>query len=909
MADYGKWGSAQLGEQQVAAMAWDPRRNHKRFQIFFFIFSLFVFSRLKPLPSASAATLWSDASALYGLRQAWNATPGLLQNWTLGSDPCWNQWMGVSCFQNSVISLRLDKFGIIGTLSPAIGRMRNLLYLNIANNPGLTGAIPEEIGDLFRLYALDLSNCSLSGRIPGSLGNLGNASYIYLQGNQLSGELPYTIGYLSKLLELSLGRNNLNGSIPFSSPDGFPVGLNNLTSLLTLNLERNKLSGKLSPSLGQLQRLTTLLLRRNSFSGCLSCAISNEGLYGLDNLTELGQIDLSFNSFEGPIPDFLLKLPLIKILNLSANRFAGVLDGGLRASGRVDIYLVNNNISSIINFPSPFIDPKLGGNSVCQDQSFPFVDICTYVRCTHGSTSWQQRTSCTTVCEKDSVAHPTSCSCSYPYSCDMFFGWSKTFGLDGARIGHLTRRLASELNVLYGDVWIESATYKNISERELLAKVLFFPPSPKQRWDKAQITSLDDRLVNKTIKLLGYDPYGLISSNLRTLTNPLSSGSADPITKQQPNHNSLPIVTGVIGGFVGLVTLISLLICFVKRRRIPSPLDNHEEIFDHLSPDHFPSCLFSYDELKASTRNFHRGNKIGEGTFGAVYKGTMRDGSEVAVKELPSNIKQDNQAFLNEVELISGFQHKNLVKLRGCGIRNNSRLLVYEYVENNCLAQALFGSKAILLEWPIRYNIAVGMAKGLACLHSRGPQRLAHGDIKASNVLLDRFLEPKIADFGLARMCQNNERKVLTRIEGKRGYVAPEYARYGQLTAKTDVFSFGIIALELVSGRESMNPKFPPEEQYLLSWAWNLYEQRRVMDLVDPKVKEGCDEEQALLLIKVALLCSQGEGFSRPHMARVVTWLSGDADIPDIPQRPEFLGIGLTDPNKSRARGTALTTW
>lgn len=106
----------------------------------------------------------------------------------------------------------------------------------------------------------------------------------------------------------------------------------------------------------------------------------------------------------------------------------------------------------------------------------------------------------------------------------MFFGWSKTFGLDGARIGHLTRRLASELNVLYGDVWIESATYKNISERELLAKVLFFPPSPKQRWDKAQITSLDDRLVNKTIKLLGYDPYGLISSNLRTLTNPLSSG-------------------------------------------------------------------------------------------------------------------------------------------------------------------------------------------------------------------------------------------------------------------------------------------------------------------------------------------------------------------------------------------------
>lgn len=854
MAGDGEWRSAPVvvGRELAPAMAWDPKRTTRPLQSF--LFSLLLFSRLSA-PSASAATLWSDVNALHGLLQGWNATPVLPQNWTWGSDPCWNNWIGVSCFQESVISLRLDQFGINGTLYPAIGQLKNLQSLDLRNNPGLTGSIPKEIGLLRQLYALDLSNCSLSGRIPRGLGNLRNASYIYLNRNQLGDEIPYTLGYLSKALEISLAQNNLSGSIPVSSPDGFPVGFNDLTSLLTL--------------------------------------------------------DLSWNSFVGPPPEFLLQLPLVNNLNLSLNQFTGVFDGGVRTSGRVNVSMINNNISAVINLPSAFIDPLLGGNPVCENQSFPFPDICSYSGSLTGPNTWQQPVSCSNKCNQNTVVQPTTCTCSYPFICNMFFAWTPTFGLDGARIGDLRRTLASGLDVLMEDVWVENATYENQTS-QVTAKVIFYPPAGAQKWNKSQVTLIDFTLANKTIKLPDYDPYGFISSNLQTV--PLNQESPPPpppplpITSNKSNHQSLPIIAGVIGGFVVLVLLSSLLICFIKRRRTPNySLDNASEIFD-LNPDHYPSCLFSYDELKSSTRNFHRGNKIGEGAFGPVYKGTMRDGSEVAVKGLPSNIKQSNRDFLNEVELISALQHKNLVKLRGCGIRGNSRLLVYEYAENKCLAQALFGSKAILLEWPIRYNIALGMAKGLSYLHSRGPTRLAHGDLKASNILLDRNMEPKIADFGLARMCQNNERKVLTRIEGKRGYVAPEYARYGQLTPKADVFSFGIIALELVSGRESMNQKLPAEEQYLLSWAWNLYEQRRVMDLVDPKVREGCDEEQALLLINVALLCSQGEASSRPHSVRVVSLLSGNADVPDIPQRPAFLGLGLTDP-KENPRGTALTTW
>ncbi|KAG0588013.1 hypothetical protein KC19_2G208700 [Ceratodon purpureus] len=678
---------------------------------------------------------------------------------------------------------------------------------------------------------------------------------------------------------------------------------------MILDLKKNNLSGEIPPSLGQLQRLTTLLLRGNHFYGCLSCAMSNGQNYGLDNLTEIGLIDLSANSFGGPLPEFLLKLPLINKLNLSFNQFTGVLDGNVRASGHVNVFLVNNNISAVANLPNPFIDPKLGGNPVCQNQSFPLADICQYSGATLKAETWQQQTSCASICNQNSVAHPVTCKCSYPYICNMFFGWSSTYGLEGARIGHLRRELASELSVSAEDLWIDQAVYEDSRELKVFAKVLFYPAASIQQWDASQFTYIESQIVNKTIRLAGYDPYGIVSSNL--LSTPLNSGSS--VATKKTNHRSVAIIAGVVVGFVAMVTLSSLLVCFVKHKRkrpVPPSIDHASEIFD-LNPDEYPSCLFTYDELKFSTRNFNRGNVIGEGAFGAVYKGTLRDCSEVAVKELPSNIKQGNQEFLNEVELICSLEHKNLVKLRGCAISGNNRLLVYEYVENKCLAQALFDpGTAILLEWPFRYNIALGLAKGLAFLHSRGPQRLAHGDIKANNVLLDNKLEPKIADFGLARMCQNNERKVLTRIEGKRGYVAPEFALHGQLTAKADVFSFGIIALELVSGRESMNSKLPEQEQYLLLWAWTLYEQRRVMELVDPKVRDGCDEEQALLLIKVALLCSQGDASSRPPMAKVVAFLSGDADVPgEFPERPAFLGLGVTDLNKPAPRPSSITTW
>ena len=168
---------------------------------------------------------------------------------------------------------------------------------------------------------------------------------------------------------------------------------------------------------------------------------------------------------------------------------------------------------------------RLGGNPVCQNQSFPLADICQYSGATLKAETWQQQTSCASICNQNSVAHPVTCKCSYPYICNMFFGWSSTYGLEGARIGHLRRELASELSVSAEDLWIDQAVYEDSRELKVFAKVLFYPAASIQQWDASQFTYIESQIVNKTIRLAGYDPYGIVSSNL--LSTPLNSGKGN----------------------------------------------------------------------------------------------------------------------------------------------------------------------------------------------------------------------------------------------------------------------------------------------------------------------------------------------------------------------------------------------
>ncbi|KAI5331149.1 PREDICTED: putative serine/threonine- [Prunus dulcis] len=289
---------------------------------------------------------------------------------------------------------------------------------------------------------------------------------------------------------------------------------------------------------------------------------------------------------------------------------------------------------------------------------------------------------------------------------------------------------------------------------------------------------------------------------------------------------------------------------------------------------------FSYNELRLATDDFHSSNKIGRGGFGTVYKGTLKSGKQVAVKTLSARSKQGVREFLNEIIAISNVRHPNLVELIGCCVEGADRVLVYEYAENNSLDRALLGSKSknIILNWEKRSAICLGTARGLMFLHEELMPHIVHRDIKASNILLDRDFNPKIGDFGLAKLFPDNITHISTRIAGTTGYLAPEYALGGQLTKKADVYSFGVLVLEIVSGRSSAKENWEGTEKFLLEWAWQLHEEGRLLELVDPEMGEF-PEEELLRYMKVAFFCTQAAASRRPMMSVVVEMLSRNIRI------------------------------
>uniref|UniRef100_A0A0R0GZM8 Protein kinase domain-containing protein n=3 Tax=Glycine subgen. Soja TaxID=1462606 RepID=A0A0R0GZM8_SOYBN len=285
---------------------------------------------------------------------------------------------------------------------------------------------------------------------------------------------------------------------------------------------------------------------------------------------------------------------------------------------------------------------------------------------------------------------------------------------------------------------------------------------------------------------------------------------------------------------------------------------------------------FSDKELRLATDNYNPKNKIGRGGFGTVYQGTLRDGRRIAVKTLSVWSKQGVREFLTEIKTLSNVKHSNLVELIGFCIQGPSRTLVYEHVENGSLNSALLGTrnKNMKLEWRKRSAICLGIAKGLAFLHEELSPPIVHRDIKASNVLLDRDFNPKIGDFGLAKLFPDDVTHISTRIAGTTGYLAPEYALGGQLTKKADIYSFGVLILEIISGRSSARrTNGGGSHKFLLEWAWQLYEERKLLEFVDQDMEEF-PEEEVIRYMKVALFCTQSAANRRPLMIQVVDMLS-----------------------------------
>ncbi|XP_052207626.1 cold-responsive protein kinase 1-like [Diospyros lotus] len=322
--------------------------------------------------------------------------------------------------------------------------------------------------------------------------------------------------------------------------------------------------------------------------------------------------------------------------------------------------------------------------------------------------------------------------------------------------------------------------------------------------------------------------------------------------------------------------------CFSGRTVGPSTKQS-PEIDEEISGIHNLN-LFTYREIRSATADFSPINKIGEGGFGSVFKGRLRNGTVAAVKVLSPESRQGIKEFLTEIQVISTIEHENLVKLYGCCVEEDQRILVYNYLENNSLAQTLLGGRqsSIHFDWTTRTRICIGVARGLMFLHEEVQPHIVHRDIKASNILLDKDFSPKISDFGLAKLIPENTTHVSTRVAGTLGYLAPEYAIGGSLTRKADVYSFGVLLLEIVSGRCNTNTRLPVGQQYLLERAWDLYQTRELVWLVDSSLNGDFDPEEACRFLKIGLLCTQDVAKRRPPMSTVVRMLTGEMNMDEM---------------------------
>ncbi|XP_019054553.1 PREDICTED: putative receptor-like protein kinase At4g00960 [Nelumbo nucifera] len=311
------------------------------------------------------------------------------------------------------------------------------------------------------------------------------------------------------------------------------------------------------------------------------------------------------------------------------------------------------------------------------------------------------------------------------------------------------------------------------------------------------------------------------------------------------------------------------------------------------------SLQFNLSTVIAATNNFSDDNKIGQGGFGCVYKGKLSNGQEIAVKRLSRSSGQGAKEFKNEVVLVAKLEHRNLVRLLGFCLEGEEKILIYEFVPNKSLDYFLFDpDEGARLDWPTRYKIIGGIARGLLYLHEDSRLKIIHRDLKASNILLDGNMNPKISDFGMARIFGVDQTQANTsRVVGTFGYMPPEYVIHGLFSVKSDVFSFGVLLLEIITGKKNSSFNQSEFSEDLLSFAWRNWNEGNALDLLDPILSKFYSREEVRRCIHIGLLCVQDDVAQRPTMATVVLMLNSYSVTLEPPQQPAFLGYSRMETN------------
>ncbi|KFK30807.1 hypothetical protein AALP_AA6G028400 [Arabis alpina] len=366
-----------------------------------------------------------------------------------------------------------------------------------------------------------------------------------------------------------------------------------------------------------------------------------------------------------------------------------------------------------------------------------------------------------------------------------------------------------------------------------------------------------------------------------------------PPVPSPPRHgnggNSGLLVVAIVVPIIVVVLLLIAAYCFFAKRKKKTS-ETTPKAFDGDDITTVESLQLDYRIIQAATDNFSENNKIGRGGFGEVYKGTFSDGAEVAVKRLSKTSGQGDTEFKNEVVVVAKLQHRNLVRLLGFCLEGEERILVYEYVPNKSLDYFLSDpAKQAQLDWTRRFKIIGGIARGILYLHQDSRLTIIHRDLKASNILLDADMNPKIADFGMARIFGMEQTQENTsRIVGTYGYMSPEYAMHGQFSMKSDVYSFGVLVLEIISGRKNSSFHDADGAHDLVTYAWTLWSNGTPLDLVDPIIVDNCQKSEVVRCIHIGLLCVQEDPVERPTLRTIFMMLTSNTVTLPVPRQPGF---------------------
>uniref|UniRef100_A0A0E0HBK6 non-specific serine/threonine protein kinase n=1 Tax=Oryza nivara TaxID=4536 RepID=A0A0E0HBK6_ORYNI len=794
-----------------------------------------------------------EVSALNTVMGRWGLTAP--SEWNISGEPCsgvasdnsdWDNYpkdpaIKCDCSSNDntichIIKLRVRKLNVVGRIPAELQNLTFLQDLGLGFNP-LSGQLPKELGNLTNLLSLGISLDNFIGELPEELGNLTKLEQLYIDSSGFSGPFPSTISKLKNLKKAS----------------------------------DNEFTGKLPDYLGSLTELEDLAFQGNSFEGPIPASLSN-----LTKLTNLrigdivnGSSSLGFISNLTSLTNLVLRNCRISE-NLETVDFSNIPSGLNCLQQDTPCFRGSPKYYSFAVDCGSDISTRGSDNTIYEADATNLGDASYYVT---DQIRWVDS-------KLFETARMSPSSLRY-YGLGLENG-NYTVMLQFAEFAFPDTQTWLSLGRRIFDIYVQGALKeKNFDIRKTAGGKSF---TAINRTYTATVLKnfLEIHLFwagkgTSGIPTQGY--YGPMISALSVTPN-FTPTVRNGVPKKGSKAGEIAgILTGA--SVLGLAGLFGIFMWIKKRRTMAK---QKEELYNLVGrPD-----VFSNSELKLATDNFNSQNIIGEGGYGPVYKGKLPDGRVIAVKQLSESSHQGKSQFVTEVATISAVQHRNLVKLHGCCIDSNTPLLVYEYLENGSLDQAIFGHSSLNLDWAMRFEIILGIARGLSYLHEESSVCIVHRDIKASNILLDTDLIPKISDFGLAKLYDEKQTHVSTGIAGTFGYLAPEYAMRGHLTQKADVFAFGVVMLETVAGRSNTNNSLEESKINLLEWAWDQYEKEQALRILDPNLK-GFNKDEAFRVIRVALHCTQGSPHQRPPMSKVVAMLTGEVEVPKVVTKPSYI--------------------